>query len=80
MKSCMVVWCTGKYKPQVPSKINIMHALPIAILAAMRLMHSALKASLLSSSGGPLFRPRHVASSFVASDNKEVRHVIAQCT
>ena len=43
--------------------------------------HAALKkASLLSSSGGPLSRPRHVPSSFVASDNKEVRHVIAQCT
>ena len=27
-----------------------------------------------------LSRPRHVPSSFVASVNKEVRHVIAQCT
>ena len=27
-----------------------------------------------------LSRPRHVPSSFVASDNKEVRHVIAKCT
>ena len=43
--------------------------------------HCALKkASLLSSSGGPLSRPRHVPSSLVASVNKEVRHVIAQCT
>ena len=40
------------------------------------------KASLLSSSGGPLSRPRHVPSSFLASVNKEVRHMlfIAQCT
>ena len=38
------------------------------------------KASLLSSSGGLMSMPRHVPSSFVASDNKEVRHVIAQCT
>ena len=35
------------------------------------------KASLLFSPGGPLSRPRHAPSSFVASVNKEVRHVIA---
>ena len=35
------------------------------------------KASLLSSSGGSLSRPRHVPSSFVASVSKEVRHVNA---
>ena len=35
------------------------------------------EASLHSSSGGPLSRPMHVPSSFVAL---EVRHVIAQCT
>ena len=40
-------------------------------------VHALKKASLLSSSGGPLSRPRHVPSSFVASVNKEVRHVIA---
>ena len=49
-------------------------------LSSCTLAVSALKkASLLSSSGGPLSRPRHVPSSFVASENKEVRHVIAQC-